>query len=889
MHNLPKFPGDEKKKVSGVLFDARCNVLRSNHLPLAYCSTRSAINCLRQSERLSHILDAIHHPIAPSLHPLSHLLRRTPAMVAARPPETPKSAPPPSPGPARLENLVGSLRNDPSLQVFLSETFSPSAHVGAAVRAQRVSVALEDAQRASSILSANVRQHVIRRKEALLAEVEAVDALEKEVTTVSTGVSSLVSATEALSDALDDPYLPMRAATRRLTNLAAVTQLVRGLQRFRHCTARLSDAGLFPTIGSANATTPASLPPAAEAARELEELIAPSTAPGLEKIEGVAKDMIAVRKANSEVRRRAATLLKSALADRNQTQVEAAILAFNALGVLQERVNGEVARLLRETQTAIHRGLEAPTSGRNFETDVWSAIENMLSIVADSCFKAILLQHVLSRKYDDVTHLSLLYDTLASSFIDSVSRSIAEQVVILARTRMQRPAAGQVFLTLAEGYPRLRGLLKDLAVRISGLVRLSPTPITKLESNSKVPLIPDHEFIEKALFSAVVEVETHYLNASLERLTKTVSSLFEGGKQPGEAEAVNVTKLLSQELNGAYGDKQLEGTAVSNVATALRLYTSLAEDHAAAMVPDEDDGKKDLSEVEEWHLTRMYNGMVSLHTSGSRVLGERDGTSGMMAKSIAKELGNLKRLSELLLDGPFSSCRSNVERVLGRMHTEDLSGEVGEDGCSVYVLDICAQLGMFADRIIPGLARSRCLGSYITSLAQWTLESFGRHALVVHAQDERVRVRLATDMARIETAVEGLCPARLLGRSYGGLRALRVGVLLPTSNLGDMDETVLKQVGDVGRGGVGHLILGRCSQGKLKMPHERLGLSAEEYVKWLEVNDEEEAWKAVEESVAEYRAGGGAGSGGEEGDEECCRAIEKVGEKMGAEMKGMLQ
>ena len=90
-------------------------------------------------------------------------------------------APPQSPGPVALDHLVGTcrMRNGPSLQPLLSSTFSIASHVGAAVRAQH----------AFSIMSADVRQKVIRGKEMLLAKVDAVDAQVKKARSVNYAVT----------------------------------------------------------------------------------------------------------------------------------------------------------------------------------------------------------------------------------------------------------------------------------------------------------------------------------------------------------------------------------------------------------------------------------------------------------------------------------------------------------------------------------------------------------------------------------------------------------------------------------------------------------------------------------------------------------------------------
>ncbi len=167
---------------------------------------------------------------------------------------------------------------------------------------------------------------------------------------------------------------------------------------------------------------PAVLPPAAEALKELETLIAPNSVPRLEKVDGLLKSIVGVKKASPELRRRSAAMLKLGLAERNQVEVEAAVSAFYSLGVLPDRVNSEIARLLSDTQSALHRGLEAPrnvkqpakrgaaagSSGSSFPSapdrvgsrniHIWNNVDKMFDAIAEACCKAILLQQVLSKK-----------------------------------------------------------------------------------------------------------------------------------------------------------------------------------------------------------------------------------------------------------------------------------------------------------------------------------------------------------------------------------------------------------------------------------------------------------------------------------------------------------
>lgn len=775
-----------------------------------------------------------------------------------------------------IEQLVSGLRSDASLRVFLETDFRPARHVGQAVREERVQAALQEAQRAQSMLSARVRDEVIRRKEALLAEVEAVAALEREVSTVANGVQSLSDASSALSTALLAPHIPMERAVRRMNNLCAAADLLAAVARFRYCTGKLKDAGLFPTIDQSIASNPAVLTPAAEALKELEGLICSTGPPGLEKVDGVAKSIVAIRKASPELRRRAAAMLKSGLAERNQVDVEAAVTAFYSLGVLSDRVNSEISRLLSETNTALHRGLEAPrglpqsmstlstppnASGQRFASaaernvsrniQVWNNVQKMFDAIADTCCKAILLQQVLSKKYCDVSHLSLLQEPLASAFISDVALALAEQIAVLTRTRHQRPSANIVFLALAEGFPKLRSSILDVVARVDALARLSPAPITNLPPDPKRPFVPSQVFISEAFLGAVVDLETHYLTASLERLTGAVTASFSRHLQPNESDALALARLLATELSAARSDGKLLETAVSNVATALRLYKSHAEDYAAATAPDSD--RKTSSQAsKEWHLMSLYNAMVTLTTCARRVLGANDDGTGPLPPPIAREVSDLSVLCDRFLDGPFSQCRSDILDSLRRMHTEDLEGRVGDDGCSVYIMDIAAQLSLFTDNTISTLARSRSLGKNTVDLATWVVDTFIAYVSMVCPTSDLKRMRLSTDIARLELAVETLCAVRLLGVSYKSLRAVRRLLLVPIEDVVFSDETLVTDLRGASKSAVARLLMSRSSDERLQLPHARKRMSSDDYVSWLEKHTEDEAWIDIEDSMKAY-------------------------------------
>lgn len=865
-----------------------------------------------------------------------------------------------APATGALAAVIAELRADAAVSPYLDPLRTPEQHVGAAVSAGRVAPALATAREASARLATAVRDEVVLRKEALLAEVDAVSALEKEVATVDAGVRSLSAASDALSEALAAPYEPMRGAVLALENVHSAMALVQSVERFWVCTKRLADAGLFPTYTSGRKTTPDLLPAAAEALRELEDLLNPGQ-PGdgvvsVAKVDAVAKFAPAVRKASVELRRRTAAVLKSGLAARDQASVTSAVLSFHALGLMSDRVNAEVGRLLAETQTAIQRGLEQPRAtvarqtglsflkgsgvrngnraldgsarrvdarlgpevsvdlGRSHATakmpsemgggvggdgdavgggdggagggaggsgasagsgisggggggdlswEVWSRVETMLETVRDACFKAILLQQVLSKKYDEVTHVCLLHEPIASGFIDAVARTLGEQLTVIARTHRQRATTGLVFRTLASDYPRMRSLLLSLSTRVHAIARAVPFPITSEDlSRSQLPLIPDRAFVERSFVSAAGEVETYYLSASLERLTSAVSSMFKQGRPaPGEGEALAFARLLAAELGNSRAEKDLFATSISNVSTALRIYSSNAQDYASAHSPQSDTAISGPVIMRDWPLARLYNGLVTLCKASKRALGSDESGSGPLPPSIQREVNEMTAFADELLAQPFAKCSARILRAIEHIHTEDLTCHSGsDDGCSIYAVDLTAQLSMFADGVVLLLARSRSLGQATLTLAHRVLDLFVLHATLAFPLPVAARQRLATDMARVELAVESLCPVRMLGRSYLAIRALRRLVFMTDEELSvepSAPET-LDVLADLPPSTVAHHLFARSKDADFLHPHRRQDVAPPEYAAWLNEHSEEEAWAAVEDAVKSYEAMSGS-------------------------------
>lgn len=921
---------------------------------------------------------------SPIFFPVSPLLPTSPlALGSSHAPASPIAAVSPNANEivhlqrASLSEVIETLRADVSAQALLDPNKSAAHHVGVAVREGRVSEALRDARAAAATLTASVRDEVIRRKEALLAEVDAVEALEKEVSSLSTGVKNLASVTTALSSSLAGQHEPMVKAVQTLDNVFQASSLLQSVIRFLYCTRRLTEANLLPAISSATKTSPQALPVAAEAVRELEIMLSWTDswssqnfvrnsvqtqrdrpqACRIESVDQVAKLLPSVRRACSELRRRAAAMLKTGMNTREQSSIAAAVVSFQILGVLKERVNQEVGRLLSETQAALQKcfeptrnassfsfaapvvsnsvnrrdsgaddsaekhveidmvdakphslasahsaesGLEqdyvpdaaqlagsgsssivggfnflgkkiagdaeavsADDLGRHPSLDAWQRIDATLDAMFEACCKAILLQHVLSKKYDDETHLSLLHEPIASGFIDAIARAYEEQLSVVSRTFKHRTASGQTFRLMTADYPRLKSRILSLSSRVHAMARGGPCILAseELEKSSHLPLVPDLKFVRDAFLRAVRDVEQRYRFEMQERLTTSVSRAFEGGQAAGEAEANAILRILLSELAACRDDSDLFSFVVEHVVDSLKLYASNVEDYAAAMAPDRDSIRNDPKVVSFWHLAPVYNGLMVVCKTGSRVLVDDESEDDPHQNLVVHEIQNLRKLSDMLLDGPFSFCSDNIADTLGRMHTEDLAGDsASDDGCSLYALDVATQISMFADGVISVLNRSRALCDRTVSLAKRVAEMFLQHASLLHSLPGNTRQRIAADTAKIELALESLCPMRTLPKCGAALRAFRQMMFLDDCEFYSPSSQAVQIFTQLKPSLIALHVISRCCSDSLLHPHCRQDMTPSSFCEWMRVSSEETLWSAIDESLSKVQENENASS-----------------------------
>jgi len=293
----------------------------------------------------------------------------------------------------QLNTILSSFKTDSSLKFFLSEDFDAVKHVGNAIGNGTVSRSLQETENAANLVSAQVREEVIRRQDALLGEVEAVSALEQQIESLSNGLNKLAATTDQLVDSLNDPFEKIQKSIHKMKNAALAADLLQKVVRFQTCSNKVQ------AFCSSNDSTDADgLKSTAEAVRELEELI---KTPPLDRVDIVARELPAIRKANSEYKSRVTDTLRNAMASGDPLLIAAALQSIDLLGNIEERLDVEVKNLVAQAQKAIIEGFDTKQvvqkTAQSTHADIalpemWKRLDGAIEQLHDVIVQIIKLQ-----------------------------------------------------------------------------------------------------------------------------------------------------------------------------------------------------------------------------------------------------------------------------------------------------------------------------------------------------------------------------------------------------------------------------------------------------------------------------------------------------------------
>ncbi len=322
--------------------------------------------------------------------------------------------------------------------------------------------------------------------------------------------------------------------------------------------------------------------------------------------------------------------------------------------------------------------------------------------------------------------------------------------------------------------------------------------------------------------------------------------MFSAGEVPTDTELHQVFKGVSSELGVAAAvDPGLVATVCRNVAKTVRLTCVKCEQilvtdgEASQVIGYPTEGQRRNVAIVNC-LTRFRAGVEKIVAESAAAVGAEG------AACIAEALGDVDKQVRNGIDPLLNSIEDAVESIVLTMHKEDFGGDDASGGpttddedatassssCSPYM----RELQTFVSRVSADFLQEFACRDFVSSCLRpshaRSVARFVSHASFLRPLGAAGRLRLASDCARLEAALEPLLlGTRLsasveLSQAYSALRAFRALLFLRAE---DFPSAVWAARSELPASVALHLLFSFAPL-ELKSPHESAGWSVSRLV-----------------------------------------------------------
>ena len=692
-----------------------------------------------------------------------------------------------------------------------------------------------------------IEQHVTSHYSDLLSRAVASSELEQSLAVMSTHINSLLMSSDRLTARLKDPYEKIKAGTKSLSRLQETTDILRRVIRILQLSKKL--AGYMGHQGDGDLTK------AASCLYEVTGLLAEDVA-GVEVVEGEARK---VRQWQLEVERQAEGLMTRGMTTGNQTHLATGLQVFYNLGTLPSVMETFLADMNQKLRTHwtdsldIKRMTDTTTStgpgkvsglgaGNNtaaFRSSLWTNIDTAVETVHSHMVQLWLLQRLLCKKVDPVTHQPFI----ASLSNPNIVHTSWDKVCAIIKDCLSTAQAKSNFVkqTFEGEYPKLVKLYEELWTKLKQTSRQYTNTLQAEFDGVEVPDFGLHDKMEDSLRDSLAQFEHAYLARSLSRLFDPINLMFSGQGQPSLEEVNTIISVITSELSIASVDARLLSSVTKNTSKAVGLFCVKCEgclDTEASQVI----GQPTAAQCQNINIINM---MAEFSGKLSRVCVDQ-----VKVEVLVKAGQEVSKLMVSGVEPLLESITDSVEAILLTMHKEDFSASDGEStspapACSLYMKELQTFLERIAKDFLSTFTCREFLSVHLFSLAERTIEKFVVQGSLVRPLGTGGAMRLASDCAQLEFALStilgpsgqsSLGPTGLiaLGSSYRLLRAFRSLLFLTPA-----DMATFPGLGStLPHSTALHLLISRCPE-VVASPADSLGWSMARYTTWLEDHPQE--------------------------------------------------
>ena len=694
----------------------------------------------------------------------------------------------------------------------------------------------------------------------LLNRAVASSDLEQSLGVMATHINSLKMSTDRLRSRVKDPYDKINAGTKSLSRLQETTDILRRVIRILQLSKKLG-------VCMGQGQSEPDLTKAASCLAEMSSLLQDDLS-GLEVVEGETRK---VRQWRLEVERQAEGLMSRGMTTGNQTLLATGLQVFYNLGTLPTVLDTMVDDLLQklrsqwtqcldikritDTSEAGHKSgrvvagpgkAAMPAAGNNaaFRASLWANIDTALEAVHSLMSQLWLLQRLLTKKVDPITHQPFIATLNSPNFVMNSWNKICK---ILKECLFNAQSKSNFVKQTFEGeYPKLVKLYEELWTKLkytSNQYILSSVHLEIDGNTDSIDQVIFKDDMEDNLRESLAQFENAYLARSLSRLFDPINLMFgSGAGQLSEEEVSSVISVMASELSIASVDTRLVTSVTRNIGKAVSLFCVKCEgsvDSDATQVI----GQPSTAQLQN---IRIVNMMSVFRDKLDLVCSDKMSLLGHQRLEILQTAAqDINKLMKTAIEPLLESINDSIEAILLTMHKEDFSSQDGDSktpaqACSLYMRELQAFLERISRDFFATFTCKEFLTVHLHSLAEKTILRFVMQGSLVRPLGSGGAMRLASDCAQLEFALSTILgpsgqsavgPTGLtaLGTSYRLLRAFRSLLFLTP---GDM-ATFPGLGSTVPYSTALQLLISRCPD-VLPSPAASLGWSMARYTTWLE-------------------------------------------------------
>ncbi|TPX48251.1 hypothetical protein SeMB42_g00684 [Synchytrium endobioticum] len=721
----------------------------------------------------------------------------------------------------RGSSIPLNVLSDPEYAPFTLPDFDPSdfasrvlkAPTGSPYHGMDVSSALSKLTFSIDFLDKHLREQISTHYEDLLQKVTNLHDLGNVAARVKESVDGVFVSLERIKTRIKDPYDQIRDRTMQLERIQAAAEMLRKVIRFLYLIKRLNSQLPSATAESA-ATSGAELAKAASSLNELDVLLGESD---LSAIEIVTREIGFINGSRNQVIQSAESLLQDGLSSQDMTIVSDSVQVFRNLGILSQQMTKTVYGLLEACVVAIRGSLDVGSLNRDVLKDsspsptpggtpvrrvhdvpitqqsaalwsgkLWERMEKLMDVLYSHCIKVYLMDRVLSKKRDAVSHV-LFIEEVVKEMDGNIVKYFWHQFSTLLDKEMRMAMKGSPYLqqSLQLGYPRLLRLFQDFFARINMTCG-----------------------IESSIFSSTQAIKTlssfesAYMQRSLARMIEPINlalpdrgAIAPGPRQPPSKDDVDkLVRIISRELEVVKFDKALLLLIARNASKAINTYTVRCENLAVAdMTAYQIVGSGVAPPAQVLNL-EIINSLYHLHGNAWKIFQEFDEA---VQDIVEEPLDAIHKLMLAMIEPLLVTSTRDIESVMIKMHKEDYgkpapiksSRPANDISTSQYVYELTSRLRWLQREIYARLHCGEETKEWVRLVVSRALEYFIRHGSLVRPLSELGKLKLTKDMAQVELDLDqflmrfGMKLESEAGDIYRALRAFRSLIFLELSEI----------------------------------------------------------------------------------------------------------